>query len=40
MDSSQPESVRSKMKEQLAAPLKYAHVEVIDVEANFKEDEE
>jgi hypothetical protein len=40
MDSSQPESVRSKMKEQLAAPLKYAQVEVIDVEANFKEDEE
>jgi hypothetical protein len=28
------------MKEQLAAPLNYAQVEVIDVEANFKEDEE
>jgi hypothetical protein len=40
LDSSQPESVRSKMKEQLAAPLKYAQVEVIDVEANFKQDEE
>jgi len=39
-DSSQPESIRRKMKEQLAEPLKHAKVEVIDVEASFKEDEE
>jgi hypothetical protein len=39
IDSSQPESIRRKMKEQLAQPLKYAKVEVIDVEASFKDDE-
>jgi len=39
-DSSQPESIRRKMKEQLAEPLKHAKVEVIDVDASFKEDEE
>jgi len=27
------------MKEQLAEPLKHAKVEVIDVEASFKEDD-
>jgi hypothetical protein len=40
MDSSQPESVRRKMKEQLAEPLKYAKMDVIEAEATFKDDEE
>ncbi len=39
MDSSQPESVRRKMKEQLAAPLKHAKVDVIEADAKFKDDE-
>ena len=39
-DSSQPESIRRKMKEQLAEPLKYAKVEVIEADAKFKEDDE
>jgi hypothetical protein len=38
-DSAQPESIRRKMKEQLAEPLKHAKVEVIDVEASFKDDQ-
>ncbi len=39
-DSSQPESIRRKMKEQLAEPLKHAKVEVIEAEAKFKEEDE
>lgn len=38
-DTSQPESVRRKMKEQLAEPLKYAKLDVIEADATFKEDE-
>jgi hypothetical protein len=39
-DTLQPESVRRKMKEQLAEPLKYAKMDVIEAEATFKDDEE
>ncbi len=39
-DSSQPESIRRKMKEQLAEPLKHAKVEVIEAETKFKDDDE
>ena len=39
-DSSQPESIRRKMKEQLAEPVKYAQVEVIEAEAKFTDDDE
>jgi hypothetical protein len=39
-DSSQSESIRRKMKEQLAEPLKYAQVEVIEAEAKFTNDDE
>ena len=40
LDNSQPESIRRKMKEQLAAPLQHTKVEVIEAEATFKEDDE
>ena len=39
-DSSQSDSMRRKMKEQLAEPLKYAKVEVIEAEAKFTDDDE
>ena len=38
-DSSQPESIRRDMKEQLAQPLKYKVVEVIEAEATLKDDD-
>jgi hypothetical protein len=40
LDSSQPESIRRKMKEQLAEPVKFPRLEVIEAEAKFKEDDE
>ena len=40
LDNSQPESIRRKMKEQLAAPLQHTKVEVIEAEATFKEEDE
>lgn len=40
LDNSQPESIRRKMKEQLASPLKHTKVEVIEAEATFKDDDE
>jgi len=40
LDSSQPESIRRKLKEQLAEPLKHDKVEVIEAEAKFKDDDE
>ena len=38
-DSSQPESIRRDMKEQLAQPLKYKVVEVIEAETTLKDDD-
>ncbi len=38
-DPSQPESIRRDMKEQLAQPLKYKVVEVIEAEATLKDDD-
>jgi hypothetical protein len=38
-DPSQPESIRRDMKEQLAQPMKYKKVEVIEAEATLKDDD-